>query len=80
MLGKHGRTDTAADAAAAKRRRGPLPGQKLRQAALAAAAATAIPNKHLAVGCRVAVYWRMDKAFYTVSCGLGSCCFCEVIR
>lgn len=41
-------------------------GQKLRQAALAAAAATAIPNKHLAVGSRVGVYWRMDKAFYTV--------------
>lgn len=67
MLGKHGRGDAAAgDAAAAKKRRGPVPGQKLRQAALAAAAANAIPNKHLAVGCRVAVYWRMDKAFYTV--------------
>lgn len=66
MWGKHGRGDGgSAECGAAKRRKGPA-GQKLRHAALAAAAATAIPNKHMAVGCRVGVYWRLDKAFYTV--------------
>jgi hypothetical protein len=65
MLGKHGRGECGSADGAAKRRKGPA-GAKLRHAALAAAAATAIPNKHLAVGCRVGVYWRLDKAFYTV--------------
>jgi hypothetical protein len=65
-LGKHGRADGGSADGASKRRKGPG-GQKLRHAALAAAAATAIPHKHLAVGSRIAVYWRLDKAFYTVS-------------
>lgn len=69
VLGKHGRADGGShdgSAAGVKKRRGPA-SQKLRQTAMAAAAAVAIPNKHLAVNCRVGVYWRLDKAFYTVS-------------
>jgi hypothetical protein len=67
VLGKHAREGAAsADGVAAappKRKRGP---KALRPAAMTAAAAAVVPNKHLAVNCRIGVYWRLDKAFYTV--------------
>lgn len=68
-LGKHGRdSGTLGDSAAKRMRRGSQP-RSLPAAAGAASkgSASAIADKHLAVGCRVGVYWRLDKVFYRVS-------------
>lgn len=65
-LGKHGRDSSglAADSASKRFKRGILnrPGSTG-----ASGRPAAIADKHLAVGCRVAVYWRLDKVFYRVS-------------
>lgn len=65
-LGKHGRDSSglAADSASKRFKRGGLtrPGP-----VGAVGRPAAIADKHLAVGCRVAVYWRLDKVFYRVS-------------
>ncbi|KAF8065602.1 hypothetical protein HT031_003203 [Scenedesmus sp. PABB004] len=60
-LGKHARDGGGAADSAAKRRRGAgRPGAAgARPAALAP-----IHDKHLAVGCRVGVYWRLDRVHY----------------
>lgn len=66
LLGKHGRDSSglAADSASKRFKRGGmvrtgLPG--------AAGRSVTIADKHLAVGSRVGVYWRLDKMFYRVS-------------
>lgn len=66
-LGKHERdsSGTAAEHASKRFKRG---AHVRAVSAGAPGRPSAIPDKHLAVGCRVAVYWRLDKVYYRVSC------------